>query len=105
MSMQGYITPSNEYYEGDQLSPFDIPVSSRPSWKHKYNMETSEWEIDPLKEIEDLKMQLAATDAGFTRFAEDVFEALKAKNYLDDTDLPEESRTKYNNRKSLRENI
>lgn len=103
--MKYYITVENNYYEGDRVHPSDMEVTQRPSYLYKYNMETSEWEIDPLKEIEDLKMQLAATDAGFTRFAEDVYEALKAKNYLDDTDLPEESRTKYNNRKSLRENI
>jgi hypothetical protein len=41
--LQGWLSPSGQYYEGDQASKLDIPVPARTTPDHVWDADKEEW--------------------------------------------------------------
>ena len=109
---------ANRYYKLENTST-GIPVASyarnQPHIEGLVYLEEapdnlSEWNGSAWVEnatlvSQDYEQQVSATDSDFVRVLDDLITILTSTGYLVLDNLPEEAKTKYNNRKSLRENI
>ena len=77
----------------------DEPEIDFPQWNG------SAWVEDPDLVSQDYERQVAETDADFVRVLDDLITVLTSTGVIVLDDLPIEAKNKYNNRKSLRENI
>ena len=83
----------------ERLVYLDEPEIDFASWNG------SAWVEDPDLVSQDYAKQVADTDNDFVRVLDDLITVLTSTGVIVLDDLPTDAKNKYNNRKSLRENI
>ena len=104
-----YINSEIGYYEGDQITPMDLPVPQRLDASYDWN--GTAWVQNAIRATQAKNEQLQASidalgstgsDASMSRGLEDLIGLLVGKGMIAKSDLPTALLSKINNRRTMR---